>query len=66
MEQFIQRKLVCKKSLKIDEDALKELDNLYAKIGTTAEYSIITEDNIHYSFDNLEELLQHDFSYVLK
>ena len=66
MEQFIQRKLVCKKSLKIDEDALKELDNLYAKIGTTAEYSIITEDNIHYSFDNLEELLQHDFSKEIK
>lgn len=66
MEQFIQRKLTYNKSLKIDKDALKELDSLYTKIGATAEYSIVTEDDIHYHFDNLEELLQYDFSSELK
>lgn len=66
MEQFIQRKLTYNKSLKIDKDALKELDSLYDKIGATPEYSIVTEDNIYYYFDNLEELLQHDFSSEIK
>lgn len=66
MEQFIQRKLTYNKSLKIDKDALRELDSLYAKIGATAEYSIVTEDNIQYHFDNLEELLQYDFSSEIK
>lgn len=61
MEQFIQRKLTYNKSLLIDEDALKELDNLYTTIGTTAEYSLVTENNIYYTFDNLKELLQYDF-----
>lgn len=66
MEKYIQRELKYNKSLKIDKEALKELDNLYSEIGTQAEYSIVTEDNIHYTFDNLEELLQYDFSNEIK
>lgn len=66
MEKYIQRDLKYNKSLKIDKDALKELDILYSEIGTNAEYSIVTENNIHYTFDNLEELLQYDFSNEIK
>ncbi len=66
MEKYIQRELKYNKSLKLDKEALKELDNLYSEIGTQAEYSIVTENNIHYNFDNLEELLQYDFSNEIK
>ena len=62
MEKYIQRKFKYNKSLIIDKESLIELNNLYTEIGTTAEYTILTENNIHYNFDNLDELLQYNFS----
>lgn len=66
MEKYIQREFKYNKSLIIDKEALMELNNLYTEIGTTAEYIILTENNIHYNFDNLDELLQYNFSDPIK
>ena len=66
MEKYIQREFKYNKSLIIDKESLIELNNLYTEIGTTAEYTILTENNINYTFDNLDELLQYNFSEPIK
>ena len=66
MEKYIERKIKYNKSLKIDEEALRELDNLYDETESKAIYSVETENNIHYNFNNLDEFLSHDFSSDIK
>ena len=40
--------------------------DLYKSIDITPECSIVTENNIHYNFKNLDEVLQYDFSDKIK
>lgn len=66
MEKYIKRKLKYNKSLRLDEESLRELNNLYSELDLMAKYSIETENSINYNFDTLEELLQYDFSDDIK
>lgn len=66
MEKYIKKCIEYNKSLKIDKDALFELDDLYKEIGATAEYSVLTEKNINYYFESLNELLEFDFCDEIK
>ena len=61
MEKYIQREMQYSKSIKFDEDTIREIKDLYKAIDIIPVCSIITEDNIHYNFQNLDELFEYDF-----
>lgn len=52
MEKYIHKTIDYNKSLKIDEDALKEIDSWFVSIGLKAFYSVKTINNMYYSWDN--------------
>jgi len=66
MEKYIQREIQYSKSIKFDEETIEGIKDLYKSIDITPECSIVTENNIHYNFKNLDEVLQYDFSDKIK
>ena len=61
MEKYIHKTIDYNKSLKIDEDALKEIDSWFVSIGLKAFYSVKTINNMYFDFENIEELLTYNF-----
>lgn len=66
MEKYIQREMQYSKSIKFDEETIEGIKDLYKSIEITPECSILTENNVHYNFQNLDEVLEYDFSDKIK
>lgn len=66
MEKYIQREMQYSKSIKFDEETIEGIKDLYRSIEITPECSILTENNVHYNFQNLDEVLEYDFSDKIK
>lgn len=61
MNKYIKKVINYNKSLEINEEALLEIDKLYKEFETNPIYSIITDKDIYYEFENITELLDYKF-----
>lgn len=65
-EKAHNEKNVYKKSLEINEEALKDIEDMYKLMDCSPRFSMTTEEDVHYLFENIKELLEYRFNEKIK